>query len=40
MAQLDGPPHDLPRLTEVLDRYEVESLIAGEVRALPMTSSD
>jgi hypothetical protein len=24
MPELDGPPRDLPRLIEVLDRYEVE----------------
>jgi hypothetical protein len=33
MPQLDGPPHDLPRLIEVLDRYEVEYLIVGGAAA-------
>ena len=33
MPSLDGPPHDLPRLIEVLDRYEVEYLIVGGAAA-------
>jgi predicted nucleotidyltransferase len=33
MPELDGPPHDLPRLIEVLDRYEVEYLIVGGAAA-------
>jgi hypothetical protein len=33
MPQPDGPPHDLPRLIEVLDRYEVEYLIVGGAAA-------
>jgi hypothetical protein len=33
MSQPDGPPHDLPRLIEVLDRYEVEYLIVGGAAA-------
>ena len=33
MPRPDGPPHDLPRLIEVLDRYEVEYLIVGGAAA-------
>jgi hypothetical protein len=33
MSELDGPPHDLPRLIEVLDRYEVEYLIGAAAYA-------
>jgi len=33
MPELDGPPHDLPRLIEVLDRHEVEYLIVGGAAA-------
>ena len=33
MPSFDGPPHDLPRLIEVLDRYEVEYLIVGGAAA-------
>ncbi len=33
MAELDGPPHDLPRLIEVLDRHGVEYLIVGGAAA-------
>jgi hypothetical protein len=33
MPELDGPPHDLPCLIEVLDRYEVEYLIVGGAAA-------
>ena len=33
MPELDGPPHDLPRLIEVLDRYEVQYLIVGGAAA-------
>ncbi len=33
MPSLDGPPHDLPRLIEVLDHYEVEYLIVGGAAA-------
>jgi hypothetical protein len=33
MPELDGPPHDLPRLIDVLDRYEVEYLIVGGAAA-------
>ena len=33
MPALDGPPHDLPRLIDVLDRHEVEYLIVGGAAA-------
>lgn len=33
MPELDGPPHDLPRLIEVLDRHGVEYLIVGGAAA-------
>jgi predicted nucleotidyltransferase len=33
MPSLDGPPHDLPRLIEVLERHEVEYLIVGGAAA-------
>ena len=33
MPSLDGPPHDLPRLIKVLDRWEVEYLIVGGAAA-------
>jgi len=39
MAELDGPPHDLPRLIEVLDRHGVEYLIVGGAAALPTVAS-
>jgi hypothetical protein len=29
MPSLDGPPHDLPRLIEVLDHHEAEYSIVG-----------
>ena len=35
MWELEDPPHDLPRLIEVLDRYEVDYLIVGGGAALP-----
>jgi len=34
MPGLDGPPHDLRRLIEVLDRHDVEYLLVGGVAAL------
>ena len=33
MSELEAPPHDLPRLIEVLDRYEVDYLIVGGAAA-------
>ena len=33
MTTPDGPPHDLPRLIEVLDRHEVEYLVVGGAAA-------
>ncbi len=33
MLRLDGPPLDLRRLIEVLDRYDVEYLIVGGAAA-------
>jgi hypothetical protein len=33
MAEIDGPPHDLSRLIEVLDRHRVEYLIVGGAAA-------
>ena len=33
MSSIDGPSRDLPRLIEVLDRYEVEYLIVGGAAA-------
>lgn len=33
MPAPDGPPHDLPRLIEVLDRHHVEYLIVGGAAA-------
>jgi hypothetical protein len=33
MPENDGPPHDLSRLIEVLDRYMVEYLIVGGAAA-------
>ena len=34
MADPDGPPHDLRRLIEVLDRHGVEYLMVGGVAAI------
>lgn len=34
MPDPDGPPADLPRLIEVLDRHEVEYLIVGGAAAV------
>jgi hypothetical protein len=34
MVGPDGPPHDLRRLIEVLDRYGVEYLMVGGVAAI------
>src|ERR1039458_7625817 len=34
MADPDGPPHDLGRLIEVLDRHGVEYLMVGGVAAI------
>lgn len=33
MPGLDGPPHDLPRLIEVLNRHQVQYLIVGGAAA-------
>lgn len=33
MPELDGPPHDLPRLIEALDRHGVEYLVCGGAAA-------
>ncbi|HEY1651299.1 MAG TPA: hypothetical protein VGG09_05405 [Acidimicrobiales bacterium] len=33
MSKADGPPYDLPRLIEVLNRYEIEYLIVGGAAA-------
>ncbi len=33
MPDFEGPPHDLPRVIEVLDRHEVEYLIVGGAAA-------
>jgi hypothetical protein len=34
MPSLEGPPHDLGRLIEVLDRHGVEYLVVGGVAAI------
>ena len=34
MPNIDGPPHDLGRLIEVLDRHGVEYLMVGGVAAI------
>jgi hypothetical protein len=34
MTRPDGPPHDLGRLIEVLDRHGVEYLMVGGVAAI------
>ena len=34
MVDPDGPPHDLRRLIEVLDRHGVEYLMVGGVAAI------
>jgi hypothetical protein len=34
MPSIDGPPHDLRRLIEVLDRHGVEYLMVGGVAAI------
>ena len=34
MAAPDGPPHDLGRLIEILDRHDVEYLMVGGVAAI------